>query len=189
MVSRAPLVRVEGTFERHVSQKWSERAFEGSASGGRWNAPGSFPVIYLGRPRAAVVVEAYRHLVDDVHGMTPERVRGRLCFAAMVNASQILDLRTDEALLTVGITREDTSSAVGDYDECQAVGHAAHQLGYHGILAPAASGLGDTLALFPRHLPAEETPVPQQAPQRWEKLPADPRRLRVIRGQEDLRSG
>lgn len=178
-IGRAPLSDVDGAFERHVSHRWEARAFAGSSSGGRWGAPGAFPVIYLGRPRSAVVVEAYRHLVDPVEGMTGDLVKGRVLLGADVTVHSILDLRTDAAMLQVGLTREDIVSEVGDYDECQRVGHVAHQLGLHGVIAPAASGLGETLALFPRHLAPSELPI-QTYREEWSALPSDPRRLRVI---------
>jgi hypothetical protein len=91
----------------------------------------------------------------------------------------ILDLRTTENQDTVGLTLENLTSEVGDYAPCHAVGQAAHQLGLHGIIAPAATGLGETLALFEHHLPAEEQPVLLKE-QRWEHLPADPRQLRLV---------
>jgi hypothetical protein len=55
----------------------------------------------------------------------------------------------------------------------------AHQLGLHGIIAPAATGLGETLALFERHLPATELPVVVDE-EIIDGLPADPRRLRLV---------
>jgi RES domain-containing protein len=174
-VSRAPTIDLEGEFERHVSRRWAGSALEGSVSGGRWGSPGTFPVIYLARPTASVIVEAYRHLVDPTEGMTGERVRGRVCARAAVSATNILDLRSDEALLAVGLTREDLLSDVDDYAACQRVAQVAHQLTFHGILAPAATDMGEVLALFPRHLPTSEVPVAIGEPQIWATLPADPR--------------
>lgn len=43
-----------------------------------------------------------------------------------------------------------------------------------GILAPAATGVGETLALFERRLPAEEQPELIDIAT-WDGLPADPR--------------
>ena len=51
-------------------------------------------------------------------------------------------------------------------------------LGLNGIIAPAATGLGETLALFPLNLPAEQWPT-ITATDIWHGLPADPRRLRL----------
>jgi hypothetical protein len=51
--------------------------------------------------------------------------------------------------------------------------------GCSGILAPAATGFGETLALFEQHLPSSELPTLIRE-ERWDTLPADPRRLRVV---------
>jgi hypothetical protein len=59
------------------------------------------------------------------------------------------------------------------------VARVAHQLELHGILSPAATGFGETLALFEHHLPANEMPT-LIGEETWETLPADPRRLRVV---------
>ena len=66
------------------------------------------------------------------------------------------------------------TSDVGDYDVCHRVGQAAHQLELHGIIAPAATGIGETLAIFERRLPADEQPVLIDV-LTWQGLPADPR--------------
>jgi hypothetical protein len=51
----------------------------------------------------------------------------------------------------------------------------AHQIGLHGIITPAATEMGDTLALFTDILPAEEHPRRSGADTAWDHLPADPR--------------
>ncbi len=56
---------------------------------------------------------------------------------------------------------------------------AAHQLELHGVLAPAATGLGQTLALFRERVTMAEMPVIEQETT-WEALPADPRKLRAL---------
>ncbi|MGI8778004.1 MAG: RES domain-containing protein [Acidimicrobiales bacterium] len=104
-------------------------------------------MIYLGRPASSVVVEAYRHLVDDIEGMTAERVRGRRLVRAQVSVhDDVLDLRSRQSRLAVGLTDAELFSDVGDYDACQRIGHVAHQLSMHGVLAPAATRSGETLA-------------------------------------------
>ena len=96
--------------------------------------------------------------------------------------TQVLDLRDPETLALVGL---DYPSLLGGHGPCQRVGQAAHQLGMHGILAPAATELGETLALFERHLPESEFPVIVEEG-RWESLPSDPRskeqRTRQVHG-------
>jgi len=73
----------------------------------------------------------------------------------------------------------DLDALAGPWEPCQRVGLAAHQLGLHGVIAPAATGLGLTLALFEHNLPAEQWPT-IAAQTEWAHLPADPRRLRAV---------
>ncbi|HXN36783.1 MAG TPA: RES family NAD+ phosphorylase [Solirubrobacteraceae bacterium] len=168
-VARGSIIDVAGRFQRHASPK--VRTLAGSTAGGRWGLPNTYPVIYLGRPVDSVVVEAYRRLVDGVEGMTADLVGPRTVFEVQVRITQVLDLRDDETLALVGL---DQPSLIGGHGPCQRVGQAAHQLGLHGILAPAATELGETLALFERHLPEHELPV-IIGEGRWESLPPDPR--------------
>lgn len=179
-IAAAPRTSLNDRFERHVSVDWRE--LTGSNSGGRWGPEGGYSVLYLGRPRSSIAVEAYRHLVDPFaeNGMTGEMVAPRRLLVCEVSVTEILDLRSEAAQLRVGLAEDDLMSGVGEYGACQTVGRVAHQLGLHGIIAPAATGLGETLALFEQHLPAEEMPILVQDDV-WKALPPDPRRLRIVR--------
>jgi hypothetical protein len=116
--------------------------------------------------------------------MTGAMVAPRRLLFCEVSVTEILDLRSEHAQRRVGLSDEDLASPVGSYEGCQTVGRIAHQLGLHGVIAPAATGLGDTLALFEQHLLAEELPRLVQETT-WPVLPADPRRLRIVREDED----
>jgi hypothetical protein len=70
-------------------------------------------------------------------------------------------------------------SEVGDYTACHAIGATAHQLGLAGLIAPAASRRGETLALFPANLPVERWPRVTKR-DIWRGLPTDPRHLRLV---------
>jgi RES domain len=168
-VAKGRIIDVAGRFARHVSPK--VRTLAGSTAGGRWGAANTYPVLYLGRPIESVTAEAYRRLVDGVEGMTGDLVGPRTVFDVDVRVTQILDLRDHETLRRIGL---DDAALLGGHGPCQRVGQAAHQLGLHGILAPAATEIGETLALFERHLPEAELPT-IVAEERWETLPADPR--------------
>jgi hypothetical protein len=173
-VAGCGFVDVDGTFERHTSP--NVRSLSGNAFGGRWGEPGAYSVLYLGRPRDSVVVEAYRHLVDEFadQGMTGAMVGPRRLLTVQVALTSVLDLREPESQEAVGLSMADLMSPVGEYARCQRVGRVAHQLGLHGILASAATGLGETLAVFELHLPAAEQPI-LVADEEWTRLPADPR--------------
>lgn len=180
-VSRTKITEVRGTFQRHTGPHVT--SVVGSPAGGRWGRPGALPVLYLGRPTDAVVGEAYRHLVDDIEGMTGDTVGPRTLWTLQVAVTGVVDLRDPASLAAVGLTAGDLHGDIDKYDRCQAVAQAAHQLQLHGIIAPSATGIGETVALFDHWLPVAEVPTVVHR-ETWEQLPADPRRLRVVRTRE-----
>jgi len=165
---------VHGTFHRHAAP--NRDAFAGG-TGGRWGR--DFAVIYMGRPPDSVVVEAYRHLVEET-GVPPEHVRPRVFYTVRVDVQRVLDLTVAEHRDAVGLGVADLQTEVDDYAACQAVAGVAHHLGVHGILAPSASGLGQTLAIFRSLVTAAELPV-VTSQELWTGLPADPRRDHTVR--------
>jgi RES domain-containing protein len=169
-VAAAPRSTVTGLFQRHTSAHY--RILTGCSGGGRWGPAGSYPVIYLGRPLESVIVEAYRLLVDPVEGMTGDLVGPRVLLTCEVSVSNVLDLRDPVTLGATGLSSSDLTDR--NHEACQRVGMAAHQLGLAGILAPAATELGETLALFERNLSPGELPV-LLAEEVWPRLPLDPR--------------
>lgn len=175
-IARCATTTVTGVFARHTSLKIQR--LSGSRAGGRWGPPAGFSVLYLGRPEDSVVVEAYRHLVEATEGMTGSAVGPRRLWMCEVAVTNILDLRLPANLDILNVTSDALSTAPRDYEVTQAIAIAAHQLELHGILAPAATGLGETLALFEQHLPDDEYPVVIQQ-SIWDTLPVDPRRNRV----------
>lgn len=132
--------------------------------------------------------EAYRHLVDPIEDASiRDHLAPRVLVTVDVAVNDILDLRTSLARLELGLTLEQITSATADreaYAACYEVAAAAHQQGFHGLVAPAATGLGETLALFSNRLPAAEVPTVTREIF-WETLPDDPRyttaHLRVVR--------
>lgn len=172
-------IQARGVFGRHCSLRWD--GLRASAAGGRWGAPGAFEVLYAGRPPESVVVEAHRHLVEDELDQPAElaaTVVERRLYTLEVAVPNVLDLRPTSAREHLELNDEQLRSEIGDYRACQAIAAAAHQLGLAGILAPAATGLGETLALFALNVPAEHWPA-IIATEIWRGLPADPRRLRL----------
>lgn len=166
-VARIELTRIEGRFLRHAAP--GRDAFAGGYDG-RWGA--GFRVVYLGRPVDSCVEEAYRHLVDDT-GVPAHLVKSRTLYEVDIAIDDVLDLRTEKALAAVGLGPADLRSPVGDYAACQRVAAAAHQLELHGIIAPAATGLGETLAVFRDRVGHDEMPV-EVSRSHWERLPQRP---------------
>jgi hypothetical protein len=121
-----------------------------------------------------VIVEAYRHLVETVEGMQPHMVGPRHLVTCEIEIMSVLDLREGASRDAVGLTLAELTSEVGDYEACHRIGQAAYELGLHGVIAPAAGGLGETLAVFEDRLSEGEEPTLVEE-QTWESLPIDPR--------------
>ncbi len=173
-IANAPTCAVVGEFYRHVSPTIDD--LQANDFGGRWGAPGAYPVLYLGRPVDSVVTEAYRHLVDDdMDGMPASAVGPRRLLTCEVNVERILDLRIADTQRAAGLDADALRSEVGAYGPCLRVSQIAHQLELWGVIAPAAGGMGETLALFETHVPVDRWPRLTDSAM-WDSLPADPRR-------------
>jgi hypothetical protein len=95
-----------------------------------------------------------------------------------MDVPEVLDLRPAANAEAVGLTAKELSSDAGDWEACQRVAAAAHQLGLAGIIAAAATRLGETLALYPANASIDAWPrvVGREI---WHGLSTDPRRLRL----------
>ncbi len=183
----ATLSRVQenGTWQRHVAVRYAARALEGHTANGRWGTSDGFPVLYLGRPMDSVTIEAYRHYVDVLDFDSPEDraefvagIGPRVLVACSVTATNLLDLRSSSGRAAADLTLGDLQSTPNDpgaYGRCRTVSQVAHQLGFHGIIAPAATRAGETLALFTDKLPTAELPTRTAEDITWSHLPPDPR--------------
>jgi hypothetical protein len=179
-LAQASLSTVDGTWQRHVPAKYTDTALVGRTTVGRWGTEGGFPVLYLGRPTDSVVVEAYRHLIDPIaepDGPIPG-IRPRMLVTCELSVSQILDLRLARNRNLADLSRQQLQSETYNrkaYAACQDVSAVAHQLGYHGLVTPAATKMGETLVLFTDLLSDSEVPV-RVSEEAWFELPADPRK-------------
>jgi RES domain-containing protein len=130
---------------RHLSPGIQPLSGHGAlANGGRWNPPGSFPVLYLALTEDTAKAEFHR--MADKLGQPAGDFLPRQLRQYDVNLTALLDLRdlsNRRALrLTNAVLRADPPSF------CQAIGVAAHELGLEGILAPSATGNGTAMPVF-----------------------------------------
>jgi RES domain-containing protein len=171
-------VAVEGVWQRHVAAKYLVGALHGRLGTGRWGTERGFPVLYLGQPTDSVVVEAYRHLIDPIADDPAPQISPRALVTCEVAVTAILDLRSATNRILANLTMQQLQSETRDreaYSACQNVAAAAHQLEFHGLIAPAATELGETLVLFTDRLPGDEAPT-RIRDELWTQLPPDPRR-------------
>lgn len=140
------------TTYRHASPDRDPLSGEGARkSGGRWNPSALFPTLYLADSVETSVAEFER--MAAMQGLSPEDFLPRDLHEIECRNLDVLDIRDNRALESLGLTDADISSA--DWDRCQAVGEAAHFLGFHAVIAPsAASRRGYTIAVFDDIVPS-----------------------------------
>lgn len=179
LVAACPRADLDGVWQRHVAAHHAAHALDGRHSTGRWSTKDGFPVLYLGRPTSSVVVEAYRHLVDPVEDkLILAHLQPRALVTCAVEVTDLLDLREAATRMQLDLPFSTLQSDTSDrtaYARCQAVSQVAHQIGLHGIITPAATEMGETLALFTDLLPARQRPTKSSPDTIWEHLPTDPR--------------
>lgn len=187
-VAATATVSVDGRYYRFASQRRISAGLNGSTAGGRWGPKDGFPVLYLTDDYDGCVIEAYRHVTDPAIDNGPKKISFGL-LTCDVQASNILDLTRAGARMGLGLEpailySEPQPTDGAAYAACIRIAQIAHQLGRHGILVPAATQKGHTLALFMDLLPDSEHPVRVGPVTSWLELPADPRRLRLISREE-----
>lgn len=143
-INKLNRVRWSGTAFRHTAPGRTPLSGVGAAlNGGRWNSRGT-ATIYLGVPREVVVAEFHR--MANRAGAAPSDFLPRDLHTVTVLDAAILDLTDADTRASVGLTLEAIADA--DWDPCQAIGEAAREHGFQGILSPSATGVGAVLAIF-----------------------------------------
>lgn len=134
---------------RHLSPRQDALSGEGARlHGGRFNPPGSFPVLYICRTRPCAVAELQR--LGDRNAIGVEGLLPRYLYRYDIALERVLDL-TDAAVTTgVGVGRDVLTGP--DWTACQDLGTTAHALGVQAILSPSATGVDDVLAVFVQHI-------------------------------------
>lgn len=113
-------------------------------NGGRWNAPGSFEVIYTALDERAVAAELRRQLATA--RLTPASLRDRRLSAIEVDLQRVLDLRDPDVKDALGVSGDDLTT--DDPAVPRSIGQQAFEAGFEAILAPSATGEGDVLAIL-----------------------------------------
>jgi RES domain-containing protein len=166
-----PRVVFQGEAFRHVGPNYPPLGTEGARiQGGRWNPPDSFPTLYLAANQASAAAEFYRR--SEREGRSPEELLPRRLFRYRVRLTQVVDLTTLDGLASVSLSVEDLT--MDDPTRCQAIGDAAHYVGFEAIRAPSATEVGEVLAVFWDRLQPDSV-VENISAVTWDDLPVDPR--------------
>lgn len=126
-------------------------------TGGRWNPPGSFPVLYLNEDVVTARINLQLFLAATPYG--PEDLRSDaapvLVEALLPRRQRVADVHSRSGVRAAGLPAQYPLDAHGravGHGACQAVGLAAHALGLRGVRcrsARAVYGAGRELAWFP----------------------------------------
>jgi RES domain-containing protein len=153
-------VRRGGTYLRVADPAWRNPLDGAHAmrNGGRWNPPGTFPVVYLCESVEVARANVYRLLVDQPYG--PEDLRpaaAPVLVATRVPPDRYVDLLSPRGLESAGLPRTYPRDARGrriGWSRSQRVGVAAWEQDHRGIAcrsaAPNAPEGGEELAWFQR---------------------------------------
>lgn len=145
----APLGPLSGEGWRHLSPSYDPLSGEGARiRGGRFNPPGSFPVLYICRSRPCVVSELER--LGTSEGIGVEALLPRALYKYDLALERVLDLTNLAVRAGIGIDLD--VLVAPDWTVCQEIGAAFHALGAQGIVSPSATGVGEVLALFMQNL-------------------------------------
>lgn len=161
-----PLISRGGEYFRIADPDWPEPldASYALARGGRWNPPGSFPVLYLnaemGTARANVD-RRFEGLPYSVLDLLPDR--RPMVVSADVPAQDFVDIVTDRGCEAAGLPKSYPRHANGrevSHGRCRPIGAEAHEQGLSGIASrSAARSNGEELAWF--------TDLPVPPVRRW----------------------
>jgi RES domain-containing protein len=144
-VDQLPRSTIAAHVVRHIAPGYLPLSGEGArVHGGRWNPPDSFAVLYTASDRDAMVSELDR--AARRQGLRAIDLLPRDEVIYTVELQRVLDLTDALSLERVGL--DDALLSAADWSPCQAIGDAARYVGFEAVLAPSATGSGQTLAIF-----------------------------------------
>ena len=151
-------VRRGGEYNRLAEPGWQDPLDTSFAksTGGRWNPPGSFGVLYLNRDERVARLQVDHRLAPQPYGIEDlEPAEQHDLVLVDVPEAERLDCVSDRGLEAVGLPssypRSPDGKPVG-HRVCQQIGQRAHEAAHSGIAcrsaATGATGEDEELALF-----------------------------------------
>jgi RES domain-containing protein len=148
-LAAAPLAPFSGQGWRHLAPRYEPLSGEGARlHGGRFNPPGSFPVLYLCQSRPCVVAELRR--LGERQAIGVEGLLPRVLYRYEIALDRVLDLTDHDVRAQVGLGPDVLTGP--DWIACQELGSTLHALGAQGVNSPSATGVGEVLAVFVQHI-------------------------------------
>jgi hypothetical protein len=146
-----------------------------ATTGGRWNPPDSFPVLYLNEDVVTARINLQLFLAGLPYG--PEDLRDDtgpvLVEAVLPRRQEVADVHSQAGVAAAGLPPtypQDASGALVDHARCQPIGLAAHGAGLRGVRSRSARapyGAGRELAWFPASVRSRARAVSVQPFTAW----------------------
>ena len=153
--------RIGGTYSRVADPDWDDPLDTdfSLATGGRWNAPGTFPVLYLNETLGAARANVSMRLAEQRRlGITIDMLDPLglpVLVEVLVSSGTAVDLTSDDGLAAVGLPLSYPLDAAGErvgHARCRLIGATAHEAQHQGIrarcAAPGAARVDLELAWF-----------------------------------------
>jgi RES domain-containing protein len=153
-------IRRAGEYLRIADPGWADHLDGRYARdrGGRWNAPGSFPVVYLNGSVDVARANLYKRLADQPYGpedLDPEHAP--LLVSTQVRLALFADVITSRGCESAGLPAtypRDRRGREVSWARCQPIGQAAWGAGLAGVACRTAARTappgGEELAWFQR---------------------------------------
>jgi len=134
-----------GSYFRVADPNWPDPldGLPGVATGGRWNKPGSFPVVYLNRTRSLArkfVAHKLRHQPYAPEDLDP--ATGPILVSVDLDDRHHVDVVTDDGCIAAGLPGSYPRSDDGEtiqHEVCQPIGRTAWDEGEPGIACRSAT--------------------------------------------------
>jgi RES domain. len=150
-ISKIKLVSLSKIFFRLVPLKYNNEILNpqgNCACGGRYNPPGEFTVLYLGESEN--VCKEERNARTSPNLLPSRKILGKI----EVSLGKVLDLTNDTNLEILGLKKKDLmyKKIENGWNLTQQIARLAYQIGVEAILVPSATGKGNNLAVFDKHI-------------------------------------
>jgi len=152
-ISKIKLVSLSKIFFRLVPLKYTNEILNpqgNNESGGRYNPPGEFTVLYLGESENVCKAESSARTNPD---FLTSQILGKI----EISFEKVLDLTDDANLKILGLKKKDLmyKKSENGWNLTQQIARLAYQTEVKAILVPSSTRKGNNLAVFDKHIKKE----------------------------------
>ena len=152
-ISKIKLVSLSKYYFRLVALKYTNEILNPQGNyicGGRYNSTREFSVLYLGESENICKAESNART-------NPNLLTSQILGKIEISLEKVLDLTNDANLEKAGLKKKDLVSKKSEngWNLTQQLARIAYQLEVEAILVPSATGKGNNLVVFDKHIKKE----------------------------------